>query len=513
MPGGTLVLGIDVGTTGVRVIAVDQTGHVVKQAHKALPFDVLPGGGTEQDPRDWWEAAVTCLREITGELGTHQVQALGLTGQMHGSVFLDRQGRVIRPAILWNDQRTTMECRWLEDELGDPWIYAQTGNFPQTGYTLPKVLWLQNHEPDNYARLAHLLLPKDYVALRLTGRYATDASDASGTLLFDLWKEQWSEGICARTRIDPSWLPPIHRSSDVIGGVTAEAAAATGLEVGIPVVAGGGDQAAAAMAGGVVDAGTGLLSLGTSGVVFVPLAAAPQRETDVLSNEAKTIQQFRHMPAGTWHMMGVMLNCGASLRWLKGALFPDSSYAAMDQMAAAVEAASGGLFFLPYLNGERAPHADPNARGAFVGLGLQHTSAHLIRAVLEGIAFALQDIAQLLESHGGRMNRVRVTGGGAESRLWRTLIASALGCTLQSVGTNEGPAMGAAVAAAVGGGWYGDFGEATEAMVHLGECIAPDAALQEACQQGFATYRQLYRQLEPIFRQIGAQNMAAVRQG
>ncbi|MFS8640673.1 MAG: xylulokinase [Symbiobacteriaceae bacterium] len=520
-----LFVGIDVGTTGCRALAVDAEGVVRAEATTEYGFAMPRPGWTEQDPEEWWSGAVRCLRSLVAQVGAGAIRGVGLTGQMHGSVFLDGRGAVIRPALLWNDQRTVAQCDAIEARVGSERLYALAGNPALTGFTAPKLLWVREHEPDAYARLAHLLLPKDYVRFRLTGAIATDVTDASGTLLLDVAGRRWSQEILAALDIDERILPALYESADVTGAVSEEAARATGLAAGTPVVAGAGDQAAGAVAAGAVTPGIAAVAVGTSGVVFLPseepvhpraddVAAPPGLEPESL----KTVHSFCHAVPGLWHAMGVMLSAGGSLRWLRDALYAAEAAEAARQgadvydriTADAAEVAPGaeGLLFLPYLAGERTPHFDPFVRGSFLGLSLGHRRQHLARAVLEGIAFGLRDCLDLVRRLAGEPAEVRIMGGGAKSEVWREIIAAVLGVPLRRLGVDEGPALGAAILAAVGVGAFADVRSACQAMVRLGSVTEPPASWPSLYEALLLAYRGAYRQVAPVFREapIGPPN-------
>jgi xylulokinase len=511
-----LFIGIDIGTSGARVLAVDGAGRLVAQATAEYPLATPRPGWTEQNPADWWEAAASCLRRVTAQVDHARIAGVGLTGQMHGSVFLDAGGSVIRPALLWNDQRTAAECAEIEQRVGRERLLALAGNRALTGFTAPKVLWLRSHEPEHYARLAHLLLPKDYLRFRLTGAYATEVSDASGTLLLDVAARAWSRPIMEALDLPPAILPDLYEGSDVTGRVGAEAAAETGLPAGTPVVGGGGDQAAGAVGVGLVAEGMASLSLGTSGVVFAAsaqpghLAAAGAKAPAGLPAEAlSTVHSFCHAVPGMWHVMGVMLSAGGSLRWLRDALYARETaearaagaepYDLIAGEAAAVPPGAEGLLFLPYLTGERVPHPDPDARGAFVGLGLRHARAHMARATMEGIAMGLRDNLDLIRALGVPVQELRVTGGGGRSPIWREILAAVLEAPLRLLEVDEGPAFGAAILAAAGTGAYESVPAACAAMVRPAGAVPVDEGLAARYGQLLPLFRQTYLQLRPVF--------------
>jgi xylulokinase len=420
------------------------------------------------------------------------VAAIGLTGQMHGAVLLDRAGEVLRPAILWNDQRTSVECDVIRRAVGPERLIEITGNDALTGFTAPKLVWVRDHEPGVWRRIAHLLLPKDYVRLRLTGDYAVDVADGAGTLLFDLAARTWSPEILAALEIDPAWLPATFEGPAITGSISGEAAAATGLRAGTPVVAGGGDQAANGVGVGVVTPGTMALSLGTSGVVFAPT------DRPIFEPQGR-VHAFCHAVPGRWHFMSVMLSAAGSLRWFRDTLAPGVEFADLVSGAGEVAAGSDGLLFLPYLSGERSPHPDPLARGAFVGLTLGHDRRHLTRAVLEGVAFGLRDGLDLMVAAGmPAPDQIRASGGGTASPLWRQILADVLDAEIATVNTTEGAAYGAGLLAAVGVGWYPDVEAATVALVIATPAAQPGGD-RARYREAHAVYRDLYPALVPIF--------------
>jgi xylulokinase len=476
----SLAVGLDVGTTGVKALAVAEDGAVVGRAEREYGLSTPNPGWAEQDPEDWWKAASGALEEL-GAAG--EVAGIGLSGQMHGLVALDADERVLRPAILWNDQRTAEQCEEIEATIGLDRLIAATGNRALTGFTAPKLLWLREHEPDVYERIAHILLPKDYVRLRLCGERAIDVADASGTLLFDVARRRWSEEVCDALAIDRRWLPPA-LESPAVSGETGD---------GIPVAAGAGDQAAGALGVGVVEAGAPLsVVLGTSGVVF---CALPEFAADP---EAR-VHAFCHAVPDTWHAMGVMLSAAGSLAWLRGAVAgPDVEYGALVNGAEAWPPGVEGLTFLPYLAGERTPHADPDARGSFTGLGLRHDRGALVRAVLEGVAYGLRDSLDLIAGLGPLPDRGRVSGGGARSDEWLRIVASVLELPLERTAADEGAAFGAALLGGVAGGLWSSPAEAAEAAVRPTSLVEPVAGWVDAYREGRETFRALYPALREL---------------
>ena len=472
----TQLVGLDVGTTGVKALAISPEGDVLARAEESYDLSTPHPGWAEQDPEDWWRAAERALAALGG-----QPTAIGLSGQMHGLVVLDDRDRVLRPAILWNDQRTEAECVEIEERVGLTRLIQLTGNRALTGFTAPKLLWLRRHEPTTYARIAHVLLPKDYVRLRLTGEHAIDVADASGTLLFDVAGRRWSQEMLEALELDPAWLPCALESPEVSGETAA----------GIPVAAGAGDQAAAALGVGVDRPGPVSVVLGTSGTVFAALpafAADPQAR----------VHAFCHAVPGGWHAMGVMLSAAGSLRWLRGALGTGSGY---DELTAAAQEwppGTEGLTFLPYLTGERTPHADPHARAAFAGLTLGHDRGALVRAVLEGVAYGLRDSLELLRELGVEPHGGHVSGGGARSELWLRIIASVLGLPIQRTATDEGSAFGAALLGGVAAGVFRDVHEAVATCVRLLDAVEPDPQWGDAYERGYRRFRLLYPALRPL---------------
>jgi len=485
------VLGIDTSTTATKAIVVDEAGAVVGEASSEYPFQTPHPLWAEQEAGLWWTATIDAIQAVLAEtrVAGGDVKAVGLTGQMHGLVLLDEADEPLRPAILWNDQRTGAECNEMRATVGTERLIAITGNDALTGFTAPKILWVRNHEPDLYARAAHVLLPKDYLRLRLTGEHAMDKAGGAGTVLFDLAGRDWSPSILADLNLDAAWFPPTFEGPAVTGTVTASAAAATGLSEGTPVVGGGGDQAANAVGVGAVREGVAALSLGTSGVVFVT-TDSPQVEPE------GRLHAFCHAVPGKWHLMGVMLSAAGSLRWFNDELAPGVPVEDLVASAEAVPAGSDGLVFLPYLSGERTPHPDPLARGAFVGLTVRHTRAHLVRAVLEGVAFGLRDSLDLIRGTGVAVDQVRASGGGTRSALWRQILADILEAEVVTLGTTEGAAYGAAVLAAVGAGWHGSVEDATDEWVTLSDRTEPSGHDYSAANQ---LYRDLYPTLRPSF--------------
>jgi len=466
-------VGIDVGTTALKAIAIDPEGTVLARVQREYPLCTPRPGWVEQDPEEWWRAAEAALSELRSRVGP--AAGIGLTGQMHGLVALDGRARPLRPAILWNDQRTAAEAEEIERLVGRRRLIELTGNRALPGFTAPKLLWLRRHEPATYSRITRIALPKDYVRLRLCGEHASDVSDASGTLLLDVADRRWSETMACALELDPAWLPPVFESP-----------APTGLTPdGVVVAAGGGDQAAGALGVGVDRPGPLSLVLGTSGVVFAALdgyQADPQGR----------VHAFCHAVPGSWHVMAVMLSAAESLRWLRSLLAPAVPYERLLAEAAEWPPGVEGLTFLPYLAGERTPHVDPGARGAYAGLSLRHNRGALVRALLEGVAFALRDCLDVVTELGMRPPLARVSGGGAQGDLWLRIIASVLELPLQRVAVGEGAAFGAALLAGVAAEGWEDVHAAVTDTLQPRETIEPVPEWIEPYREQLARYRALY---------------------
>ena len=489
-----LVLGIDVSTTATKAVLIDEHGAVAAIGIAEYGYEVPRPGWSEQDPALWWTGAQAAIRSALSAAGVDgkAVAAVGLTGQMHGAVLLDAADRVVRPAILWNDQRTARECQLIRDAVGAQRLIDITGNDALTGFTAPKLVWVRDHEPDAWAATRHVLLPKDYLRLCLTGEHAMDKADGSGTILFDLAARDWSPEILGALRITRVLMPPTFEGPVVTGEINAAAAAATGLLAGTPVVAGGGDQSANAVGVGAVAPGVVALSLGTSGVVFAST-------TEPLHEDHGRVHAFCHAVPGRWHMMSVMLSAAGSLRWFRDALAPGADFGELVAPAADVAAAGSGLYFMPYLTGERSPHPDPDARGAFVGLDVTHDRRHMTRAVLEGVAFGLRDGLELMVDAGmARPSQIRASGGGLASPLWRQILADILEAEIALPSTTEGAAFGAALLGAVGAGWFASVDDACDALVSAQPVAEPGPATADYTNH-YTDYVRLYPALAPWF--------------
>jgi xylulokinase len=493
-------LGLDIGTGGSRALLVDERGRVC--AGFTAPHEDMRMERplwAEQRPENWWDAAQQAIRGVLAEAGISgdQVRGVGLSGQMHGLVMLDEAGQVIRPALIWCDQRSQAQVDWVNQTLGREAVLRYTANPVLTGFTLPKLLWVRDNEPHHFARLKKMLLPKDYVRYKLTGEYATEVSDASGTSLFDVVHRCWAYEMAERLGLDRSILPAVYESSDVTGTVTPQAAEATGLKAGTPVVGGGGDQASSAVGNGIVEPGIVSCTLGTSGVVFAHM------DQPAYDPEGR-VHTFCHAVRGAWHVMGVTQGAGLSLQWFRNQLAPGTGYDTLTAEAATAPPGAHGLFWLPYLMGERTPHLDASARGGWIGLTAKHTRADLIRALLEGVSYSQKDCLDLIEQLGVRVSSVRLSGGGARSAFWRQLLADVFGRRVVVLETQEGSAYGAALLALVGTGVYSSVPEVCRVAIREVESLDPRPAETEFYARGHAVYRALYPALKDIYRRIEA---------
>jgi xylulokinase len=490
-------IGIDSSTTATKALLMDESGNVLGVASSEYSYETPQPLWSEQSPSLWWTATIESIRLVLAKtnVDTASIKGIGLTGQMHGLVLLDEKSQVLRPALLWNDQRTAAQCDEIREKLGRERLIQITGNDALTGFTAPKILWVQEHEPEIWKRARHILLPKDYVRYKMTGEFAIDCADGAGTILFDLKKRNWSQEVLTALDIPFEYLPKVYEGTDITGTLLPNVAAELGLPAGIPIVGGGGDQAASAVGTGAVSAGIASLSLGTSGVVFVT--------TDTPAIEPKgRLHAFCHSVPGKWHFMGVMLSAAGSLRWHRDTFAPGIGYDQLLEPAANIQPGSDGLLFLPYLTGERTPHPDPLARGAFVGLTVRHTLPHLTRAVIEGVSFGLRDSFELIKNAGvTQIKEVRVTGGGARSPLWRQILADVLDVELTTVASEEGAAYGAALLAAVGTGTFPDVQTACEKTIQITGRTkpSPDGKIYNEL---YPIYRDLYPALSAQFNRL-----------
>ena len=497
-------MGIDIGTTGTRAIIIDERGNLVGAATEEYPLYTPKPLWAEQNPEDWWESAKLAVRKAiaTSDISGDEIGGIGLTGQMHGLVLLDSQGEVLRPAILWCDQRTQEQCDWITDKVGAARLVELTCNPALTGLTAPKILWVRQHEPEIYAKARKALLPKDYLRFRLTGEYATEVSDASGTLLFDVTNRCWSRRLLQLLDIEEEFLPEAHESPIVSGAVSSSAAAETGLRVGTPVVGGAGDNAAGALGNGIVRPGLISSTIGSSGVIF---AFTDQPWVDPRGR----IHTFCHAVPGKWHVTAVTLGAGLSLRWFRdelsqaersvSALTGTDPYVYLTEEAEKAPAGSEGLIYLPYLMGERTPHMDPNAKGVFFGLTARHARAHMVRALLEGVAYSLRDGLEIMREIGVPAREIRFSGGGARSMLWRQIQSDVFGMGGLTLNVGEGPSFGSALLAGVGTGVYASVEEACDATLEVVDRCAPAEENVRRYDDFYRIYCSLYPALKPLF--------------
>ena len=503
-------MGIDIGTTGTRAVIVRPDGTVVGAAtgdHPPMRMD--RPGWAEQDPEDWWEATTLAVQGALNEAGLKgsDIKAVGLSGQMHGVVLLDHANAVLRPSLIWCDQRSQPQCDWITAQVGAERLIQLVSNPALTGFSAPKMLWIRDHEPAIFERAAHFLLPKDFVRYRLTGEFATDVSDASGTLLFDVTNRQWSQEMVSALGIDAGLLPRAFESPEITGTVTREAALLTGLVAGTPVVGGAGDQAASAVGNGIVLPGLTSSTLGSSGVMFA-YTGAPKLDP------AGRIHTFCHAVPGKWHVMGVTQGAGLSLRWFRDHFGTAESwyagqtdsdvYELLIKEAERIPAGSGGLLFLPYLMGERTPHLDPEARGMWFGLTAAHTRGHLIRAILEGVAFSLRDSLEIFSELEIPVEQIRASGGGSRSFAWRQIQADVYGKELVTLKTSEGSAFGAALLAGAGAKVYSSVEESARAAIQVSECMYPKATNSAIYDRQYGVYRNLYPAVRDLAHQLSA---------
>jgi xylulokinase len=490
-------IGIDSSTSATKALLMGEDGKVVGVASTEYTFDTPKPLWSEQDPALWWDGTVESIRKVMAKASIEPsaVKGIGLTGQMHGLVLLDEKGEVLRPALLWNDQRTGKQCNEIRERLGKEKLIQITGNDALTGFTAPKILWVQENEPGIWRQVRQILLPKDYVRFKLTGDYASDRAGGAGTLLFDIAKRDWSADVLAALDIPTDLLPQTYEGDQVTGLLSSEAAKKLGLPAGIPVVGGGGDQAASAVGTGAVREGVVSVSLGTSGVVFATT------DSPAIEPEGR-LHAFCHSVPGKWHFMGVMLSAAGSLRWYHDTFAANTEYNDLIAPASDVAPGSDGLLFLPYLTGERTPHPDPLARGGFVGLTVRHGFAHMTRSVLEGVSYGLRDSFELMRGAGlTEINQVRVTGGGAKSPLWRQILADVFSAEIVTVNTTEGAAYGAGLLAAVGAGAFDSVTAACDATIRVTGKTTPSRNVS-VYESHYPLYRELYPALKSVFHKM-----------
>jgi xylulokinase len=502
-----ILLGIDIGTTGIKALAVRPDGTIAAESFSGYDISSPHPQWAEQNPDDWWIAFCAATKELLhGGLKGEEINAVGLSGQMHTSVFLDKDKKVIRPAIMWCDVRTTPQCAAISERVGFDVLREEASNPALEGFTAPKVLWLRDNEPKNFSRLRHLLIAKDYIRYKLTGELATDVSDAAGTILFNVKKREWSKTILSALEITPDIFPPAIGSHEISGTVTREASDATGLKQGIPVIGGGADNACAAVGTGIIEEGTVQSSIGSSGVV---LAALAEHRVD----ERMRLHCMNHAAPDMWYLMGVMLTAGLSLKWFRETMCKSEEeqarregigiYELLSTMAASTAPGAEGLMFLPYLQGERTPHADSTARGIFAGLSLRHTKAHMVRAVMEGVAFGLRDSLELVRELGVNVNEIVLVGGGAKSALWRQIQADVFGRPVCTLDVKDAAPFGAALLAGVGAGIFNTCADAVRDTVRKSAWIDPIPANVELYERMYPLYRVLYLSNKSNFRNIG----------
>lgn len=500
-------IGVDIGTSGTKSLLVDPQGNILAEASASYPLHIPKPMWTEQDPEDWWKATVKTVRAVVrqAKIDKSAVKAIGLSGQMHGSVFLDKNDQVVRPALLWNDQRTSAECEEIERRAGGrSKLIKMVANPALTGFTAPKILWLRNNEPRNFDKTVKVLLPKDDVRRRMTGEYATEVSDASGMLLLDVAKRRWSKPLLSKLELDESMLGQVYESEEVTGKLTSQAAKELGLTTDCMVVGGAGDCAANAVGTGVVKRGILSTSIGTSGVMFV-------HSDEMEFDKQGRLHTFCHAVRGKWHMMGVTLTAGGALQWFAEKVALElmknkrvDPYDVLIKEAEQVAEGAEGLYFLPYLAGERTPHADPNARGAFVGLTLKHDRGHLVRSIVEGVTFALRDSLEIMNDLGVPVKQVRVSGGGSKSLFWRQLQADVFGHPAVRINSEQGPAYGVALLAMVGGGEYKSIEAACDATIKEVDKTKVQKKVASRYNEIFPEFQQLYASLKDDFGRISA---------
>ena len=498
------VIGVDIGTSGTKTVLFDEKGNAVSSFLVEYPLYQPKIGWAEQDPEDWWNATYTSINSVIKQSGVNpaDIKGIGLSGQMHGLVMLDKDGNVLRKSIIWCDQRTTAEADELTEKVGKERLVEITGNPALTGFTAAKILWVQKNEPELYAKTAKILLPKDYIRYKLTGEYATEVSDASGMQLMDIKNRCWSDEVLEKLNIDKNLLGKMYESCEVTGKVHQEAAKLTGLNEGTIVVGGAGDQAAGAVGNGIVKTGIVSSTIGTSGVVFAHM-------DNIQIDKEGRVHTLCHAVPGKWHVMGVTQGAGLSLKWYRDNFCHAEMDAAdgmgvdpyylMDKQAEKIAPGCEGLIYLPYLMGERSPHNDPNAKGVFFGLSAKHTKYDMLRAVMEGVSYSLNDCMSVIKEMGIDASEVRASGGGGKSKLWRQMQADMFGCDINTINVSEGPALGVALLAAVGAGIYSSVPEACEAAISVKDTMKPIQENVETYKNYFTVYQNIYKSLKPQF--------------
>lgn len=485
-------IGVDLGTSAVKLLLTDNRGNIKNCISKEYPISFPAPNYSEQNPNDWYEAVISGIKELVVGYGS-DVNGISFSGQMHGLVMLDKDDNVIRPAILWNDGRTTKECDYLNNEIGIDTLAENTANIALTGFTAPKIMWVKNNELDNFNKIDKIMLPKDYIAYKLSGVFATDVSDASGTLMFDVKNRTWSDKMLDIVGVKKDNLPTVYESSDVIGNIKSELAKELNINPLTSIIIGGGDQAVGAVGTGTVGDGRCCVSLGTSGVVFAS-------SKNFGMKPETTLHSFCHAD-GTYHYMGVMLSAAASNKWWCDEILKTKDYGAEQRNIK--ELATNNVFYLPYLMGERTPINDPYARGTFVGMTMNTTREDMTLAVLEGVAFALRDSFELIKSLGVNITRVRINGGGAKSPLWKQIIANVFNVHVDTINTEEGPAFGAAILAMTGAGAYEDVVSATDSLIKVVNSVSPDERLVELYNKKYEKFKKIYPALKPVYKELG----------
>jgi xylulokinase len=497
-------IGVDIGTSGTKTILIDSSGNLKASATETYDLSTPRPGWAEQNPRDWWIATRESIRKVLADssVDRNDIKGIGLSGQMHGTVFLDAKNRVLRPAILWCDQRTAAQCDYITETIGKARLTRLTCNPALTGFSAPKIIWLRDNEPEIYKKVEKVLLPKDYIRFRLSGEFAGEVSDASGTLLFDVSNRRWSEKMLEMLEIPKKWLPAIYESAEPSTKLRGDIAAELGLNTSTPIVGGGGDQAAGGVGNGIVKEGLVSTALGTSGVVF---ASSDSPKLD----EQSRVHTFCHAADGIWHIMGVMLSAGGSLQWFRNQLGAEETsqaarkgvdpYEILTAKAENAPVGSEGLIFLPYLTGERTPYPDPSARGVFFGISPRHDKSHLIRSVMEGVTYGLRDSLEILRSMDIEINQIRASGGGARSKLWRQIQADMFNSPVVTIDKDEGPAFGVALLASVGAGEYSTTAEACRATISIKTELEPIPENVQRYDSYYQIYRKLYQDLKETF--------------
>ncbi|MBS3766968.1 MAG: xylulokinase [Candidatus Cloacimonetes bacterium] len=497
------LLGLDVGTSGVKALLLSEEGKLIKTCNESYPLSTPSSGWAEQNPADWWEAVVKVINKIIKEsnIRSENIAGISLSGQMHSSVFLDDEMEVIRPAILWSDTRTAKQCKDIQNKTGGlKKLIKKVSNPALEGFTAPKILWLKENEPDNYQKVNYVLMPKDFIRFKLTGEINTEVSDAAGTLLFYVKEKKWSEDIIEMLGLNGNILPPVIESIDIGGKINEITARKTPLKRDTPVIAGGADNACGAVGSGIIKEGRVMVSIGSSGVV---LAQTNQPTAD----KKGRIHLFNHSKPDSWYMMGVMLSAGLSFNWLKNSLFDDHlDYEKLNKKADDVEAGSEGLIFLPYLYGERTPHGDADARGVFFGISGRHTQGHFIRSVMEGVTFGLKDSFRLIKKQNVKIKEIRAIGGGAKSKVWQQILADILGHPINLLNVEEGPAYGAAIIAGVGVGVFKSFEEVSDSIIKVSEQIKPNKENVKRYKKYYEIYRELYPSLKKEYKKLSKLN-------